>query len=160
MWKSGFLWNSGIFAWRVTDFLSEIDAHTPEIAPALRAHGDDAAEYFRAVQPIAVDHGVLERSNRVLVVDGDFGWDDVGTWGALARVRARDPFGNVASGDVHFVDAHRNVVHAERGDVVLYGVNDLVLVVHDGVVLVTTVDRSADLKTLVDALPPSVRERK
>ena len=46
------------------------------------------AQFFGAVKPIAVDHAVLERSSRVLVVPGDFGWDDVGTWGALRRVRA------------------------------------------------------------------------
>jgi mannose-1-phosphate guanylyltransferase len=57
------------------------------------------------------------------------------------------------------VDAHDNVVHAEGSTVVLYGVSDLVVVERDGLVLVTTVDRSADLKTLIDALPRGVRDR-
>jgi mannose-1-phosphate guanylyltransferase len=101
---------------------------------------------------------VLERSDRVVVMPGDFGWDDVGTWGALRRVRDTDANGNAVSGRVHAVDASGNVVHARDGTVVLYGVSDLVVVVENGLVLVTTVDKSSDLKTLMDALPRGVRE--
>lgn len=159
MRREGYLWNSGIFVWRVGDFLDEVRAHTPEIAPALEAHPDDIEAFFAAVQPVTVDVGVLERSARVLVIAGDFGWDDVGTWGALRRVRRLDAAGNAASGDVHAVEARGNVVHAEHGTVVLYGVSDLVVVVREGLVLVTTVERAADLKGLVAALPPAVREQ-
>jgi hypothetical protein len=60
---------------------------------------------------------------------------------------------------VYAVDARENVVHAAGATVVMYGVSNLVVVVEDGVVLVTTVDRSTDLKTLMDALPRGVRER-
>lgn len=159
MCRDGYLWNSGIFVWRVGDFVAELRAHTPEIAPALEAHPNDVSAFFNAVKPISVDVGVLERSSRVMVMAGDFGWDDVGTWGSLRRVRAGDASGNAMSGHAHAVDAHGNVVHAEGSDVVLYGVSDLVVVVRDGLVLVTTVDRSSDLKTLVEALPETVRER-
>ena len=159
MCRDGYLWNSGIFVWRVGDFLAELQAHTPEIAPALEAHGDDVGAFFKAVKPISVDVGVLERSSRVMVMAGDFGWDDVGTWGALRRVRAGDALGNAMSGSAHAVDARGNVVHAEGNEVVLYGVSDLVVVARDGMVLVTTIDRSSDLKTLVEALPATVRER-
>ena len=159
MWRDGFLWTSGIFVWRVGDFLSELATHTPEIAPALTSHGNDVRAFFDSVTPISVDVGVLERSSRVMVMAGDFGWDDVGTWGALQRVRSGDESGNATSGQVHAVDAHDNVVHAESGDVVLYGVSNLVVVVKDGLVLVTTVDKSSDLKTLIDALPRGLRDR-
>jgi mannose-1-phosphate guanylyltransferase len=159
MCRDGYLWNSGIFVWRVGDFISELQAHTPEIAPALKAHCDDVRAFFNAVKPISVDVGVLERSSRVMVMAGDFGWDDVGTWGALRRVRIGDAMGNAMSGSAHAVDARGNVVHAEGSEVVLYGVSDLVVVVRDGLVLVTTIDRSSDLKTLVEALPETVRER-
>ena len=83
MVAEGFLWNSGIFVWRVGDFLDEVRALTPEVAPALDAAGGDIGRFFAAVKPISVDVGVLERSRRVLVLPGDFGWDDVGTWAAL-----------------------------------------------------------------------------
>ncbi len=119
MVTEGCLWNSGIFAWRVGDFLAEVRAHTPEIAPALIAAGGDRDEFFRQVKSISVDVGVLERSQRVLVIPGDFGWDDVGTWAALARVRDLDQHGNAVYGRVHAVESRDNVVHAETGDVVL-----------------------------------------
>ena len=160
MVRDGYLWNSGIFVWRAGDFLAEVRAHTPEIAPQLAAHADDLAGFFGAVTSgISVDVGVLERSERVLVLPGRFGWDDVGTWPALRRVRTLDAQGNATAGSVHAVDARDNVVHATGNAVVLYGVSDLVVVTHGGLTLVTTMDRATDLKTLIASLPPELRER-
>lgn len=154
MVADGYLWNSGIFAWRAADYLDEIRAVTPEVAPALAHAAEGADAFFAAVpQGISIDVGVMERSTRVVVLPGSFGWDDVGTWGALRRVRRRDETGNATFGRVHLKDARDNVVHAERGHVVLYGVHDLVVVVREGVTLVTTVDRADSLKSLIDALP-------
>ena len=109
--------------------------------------------------PIAVDVGVLERSDRVVVIPGEFGWDDVGTWSALTRIRPADAQGNVLSGEVHAVQATNNVVHAEGNEVVLYGVSDLVVVTRDGLTLVTTTEHATDLKQLLNALPQPVRDR-
>ena len=95
----------------------------------------------------------------MLVVPGDFGWDDVGTWAALHCVRARDANGNAVAGDAHLVESRENVVHADGHTVVLYGVEGLVVTARDGVTLVTTREKAADLKTLLDALPPKVRDR-
>ena len=160
MVDEGCLWNSGIFVWRVGDFLAEVRKHCREVAPALDAHPDDLEKFFTSVRnPIAVDVGVLERSDRVAVIPGDFGWDDVGTWAALRRVRSADDAGNVMSGPVHAVEATGNVVHAEGNEVVLYGVSDLVVVTHDGLTLVTTTHHATDLKQLLSALPARVRER-
>jgi mannose-1-phosphate guanylyltransferase len=159
MVRDGFLWNSGIFVWRVGDFLDEVSAHTPEIAPHLEAHRTDLAGFFAAITSgISVDVGVLERSHRVLVLPGDFGWDDVGTWAALRRVRVRDAAGNATSGLVHALEASDNVVHADGNAVVLYGVSDLVVVSRDGLTLVTTIDKASDLKALVESLPAAIRD--
>jgi mannose-1-phosphate guanylyltransferase len=158
MRRDGYLWNSGIFVWRVGDFLDDVRKLTPEVAPALHAHADDLHRFFGAVTPVSVDVGVLERSDRVAVLPGDFGWDDVGTWGALRRVRTQDGNGNAVHGRAYAVDARGNVVHSPDTTVVLFGVSNLVAVVEDGLVLITTVDRSSDLKTLVDALPRGVRD--
>ncbi|MEP6729611.1 MAG: sugar phosphate nucleotidyltransferase [bacterium] len=160
MVRDGYLWNSGIFVWRAGDFLDEVLALTPEIAPHLAAHGDDLAGFFGAVKtPISVDVGVLERSGKVLVMAGDFGWDDVGTWAALRRVRACDSQNNAVIGVVHALDARNNVVHADENTVVLYGVSDLVVVSRNGLTLVTTIEKASDLKTLIDSLPPEIREQ-
>ncbi len=164
MVAAGYLWNSGIFAWRATDLLAEVRAVTPELGPALAvmdaAGGTPTAEaFFGAVTGgISIDVGVLERSTRVLVLAGAFGWDDVGTWAALQRVRPHDADGNATFGRVVTKAAAHNVVHTEQGAVVLYGVHDLVVVVRDGVTLVTTVDLAHDLKTLVDTLPADLKE--
>lgn len=95
----------------------------------------------------------------MLVLRGEFGWDDVGTWAALRRVRACDADGNALSGSVHALDAHGNVVHADGNAVVLYGVDDLVVVTRDGLTLVTTIEKSADLKSLIESLPVALRDR-
>jgi mannose-1-phosphate guanylyltransferase len=160
MVSEGYLWNSGIFVWRAGDFLAEVLARSPEVASSLPlAESGDIEKFFASVKPISVDEGVLERSPRVLVIPGDFGWDDVGTWAALHRVRSLDASGNAMFGDVHAVLSTNNVVHADAGSVVLYGVDDLVVVTRDGLTLVTTKERASELKHLLDALPPTVRER-
>lgn len=159
MVNDGYLWNSGIFAWRVGDLLAEIKAHTPEVQPALEAAGDDVEQFFSTVKSIAIDVGVLERSDKVLMLAGQFGWDDVGTWAALHRVRTKDANDNAMLGTAYAVQSHGNVVHAEDTRVVLYGVDDLVVVSRHGLTMVTTRDKAADLKTLVDALPAEVREQ-
>lgn len=159
MVQEGYLWNSGIFAWRVGDLLEEIRLLTPEVQPALDAAGDSLETFFAQVKSIAIDVGVLERSSRVLVLPGAFGWDDVGTWAALHRVRAHDAQDNAMLGPSFACRASGNVVHAEGTRVVLYGVHDLVVVARDGLVMVTTREQAADLKTLLDALPAEMRDR-
>jgi mannose-1-phosphate guanylyltransferase len=158
---AGYLWNSGIFVWRTADFLGEVAALTPEISGALKAAATSGLDkFFSSVRSVSVDNGVLERSRKVMTLAADFGWDDIGTWPALLRSRELDSAGNSASGSVHLVDARDNVVHADNGSVVLYGVSDLVVVSRDGVTLITTTEKAADLKALVDALPPELREPK
>jgi mannose-1-phosphate guanylyltransferase len=160
MVAEGYLWNSGIFVWSVGDFLAQVREHTPELASALALDPEaEAPEFFaRVAKSVSVDVGVLERSKTVTVVPGDFGWDDIGTWAALGRVRDKDEFGNVTVGNVqnvHMLDAADNVVHTNSGRVVVYGVDNLVVVVHDGLTLVTTREKAADLKRLVESLPAS-----
>src|SRR5690606_33229991 len=125
--------------WRAKDLLDEVAAVTPELAGAMALAAQGADAFFGAVTtPISIDVGVMERSTRVIVLPGDFGWDDVGTWGALHRLRRKDDDGNAVHGDVLVDDGHDNVVHAEGSRVVLFGVEGLVVVVRDGVTLVTT----------------------
>jgi mannose-1-phosphate guanylyltransferase len=155
----GGLWNSGIFVWPAARFLSEVRDKTPEVSGALSADPGDASAFFAAVQsPVSVDVGVLERSRNVVVIPGDFGWDDVGTWGALRRVRPLDAAGNATHGDTVLRDSHHNVVHVMDGTAVLYGVDNLVVVVKDGLTVVTTTDRATDLKALLEQLRPDLRD--
>ena len=154
----GGLWNSGIFVWKAEQFLGEVRNRTPEISASLTPPLADTAAFFAAVtSPISVDVGVLERSRNVVVIPGDFGWDDVGTWGSLRRVRPLDEAGNATHGDTVLRDSRHNVVHAMNGTAVLYGVENLVVVVKDGLTVVTTTDRATDLKSLLDGLRPDLR---
>lgn len=156
--EDGYLWNSGIFLWPVTRFLDEVRAHAPEVAdhlPLLDRGLDE--EFFQRVSPISVDEAVLERSGRVGTVEATFRWDDVGNWSALARTRTPDDKGNVVEGAGHVVDSDRNVVWAEDGPVVLFGVDDLVVARSGGMTLVTRRDRAAALKDLLGRLPDALR---
>lgn len=156
---SGALWNSGLFAWQGATLLEEMTAHTPEIAPHLTLlDAGDIPGFFRAVTPISIDVGVLERSNRVVVVPGDFAWDDIGTWEALARVRSPDTDGNVTVGPAHVTRTTDSIIWSDGTPIVTSGVRDLVIVVANGRVLVIHRDQAADLKSILDQLPPAIRD--
>jgi mannose-1-phosphate guanylyltransferase len=100
-----------------------------------------------------VDEAVLERSGRVGAARATFEWDDVGSWEALVRTRPQDRQGNHGVGDVYAVEARNCVAWAEDGPIVLFGVDDLVVVRSGNVTFVTSRVRSSDLKSLVEALP-------
>ena len=156
---AGALWNSGLFAWTAARLLTEVSLHTPEVAgvlPALAA--GDVERFFREVEPISIDVGLLERSGAVAVVRGDFAWDDVGTWQALARVRPKDTSGNVVVGDAVLHDSQDCVVWSDKDPIVLFGVQELVVVQANGRTLVMPAERAASMKHLLDALPPAVRD--
>lgn len=150
---AGYLWNSGIFVWKASVFLDELERHAPEVAsclPLLEKEGTEA--FFRAAPVSVVDTAVMERSSRVACVGATFAWDDVGGWEALGRTRDSDASGNVLLGNGRAVDSTGNVVFAEDGRVVLFGVHDLVVVRSGGVTLVLPRDRAADLKSLLRQL--------
>jgi mannose-1-phosphate guanylyltransferase len=155
---SGALWHGGILVAPARTVLSQLGAHTPEVASALDAvRRGDLEAFVARVRATSLERGLLERTDRLLVTLGDFGWDDVGTWASLRRTRDLDDDGNGAIGDVRFVDAESNVVHAGHGRVVVYGVSKLLVVTVDGLTFVTSLDRAADLNRLLDALPGSMR---
>ena len=155
----GALWNSGLFAWRADDLRREVMLHTDEIAPYL-AHLDagDVGGFFGGVREVSIDVGVFERSDTVAVVSGDFAWDDIGTWEALARVRPRDRRGNVTHGSVTLVDCSDCIVWNDGPPMVLSGVHDLVVVHANSRTLVMDRQRAPELKRTLDALPSDVRE--
>ena len=155
----GALWNSGLFAWTARRFVAETIAHAPELALHLdRLAVDDVAGFFGAVTPIAVDVSHFERSRRVAVVPGAFPWDDVGTWAALGRVRGVAGTDNVTVGAAFLRDTAGTVVWTDGDPVVVDGVRDLVVVRAHGRVLVTTRERAAQLKDVLERVPPWVRD--
>lgn len=158
--ERGYLWNSGIFVWKAAVFLDEVRRRAPEIGkllPLLEA-GDEEA-FFAEAPTISVDEAVLERSDAVGTVKATFRWDDVGSWSALARTRRSDADGNVAVGSLHAVDSRNVIAYSDDGTpLVLFGVEDLVVVRTASVTLVADRSRAPDLKALLGELPDALRE--
>jgi len=155
----GYLWNSGIFLWKAGIFLEEVKAVAPELGDLLPfLEAGDVEGFFREAPNISVDEAVLERSSRVASVRATFQWDDVGTWEALARTRPADAAGNVLVGSVEAVDSQENIVMAEAGTVVLFGVEGLAVIRSGDLVLVADRSRTSDLKSLLEALPQQLRD--
>jgi mannose-1-phosphate guanylyltransferase len=155
-----YLWNTGIFVWRAARLLEEVRIVAPELAgllPLLDA--GDPKEYFGVAPSLSIDEGVLERSERVGVLEATFEWDDVGTWDAVARARPGDGDGNVAEGPAELVESSGCVVWNETEEpVVVFGAEEMVVVRVRGVTLVLPRERASDLKSLLEALPAAVRE--
>ena len=155
--RGGALWNSGLFAWTARCFRAELEAHTPELHAALPLFDKgDVEGAFAAARPVSIDVGLWERTRRGAVIAASVGWDDIGSWAGLPRVRSRDAAGNVLVGTAHAVDAENCIVWSDDGTTVVYGVRDLVVVSARGRTLVTTPDKAPHLKKLLDRLPPEL----
>jgi mannose-1-phosphate guanylyltransferase len=155
----GYLWNTGLFVWRATDLLDQLERHTPELAeliPIVREGGVE--EFFRRAPTLSIDEGLLERSERVAVVRASFAWDDVGAWDAIYRTRPADSAGNVRIGEAYAVDAHGNALYADDGPIVAFGVDDLIVVRTGGVTFVAHRSRAPEMKTMLAQLPAHLRE--
>ena len=154
----GALWNTGIFVWRARVVLDELHAHTGELQHGLpKLAAGDLSAFAELVTSVSIDRGLLERSRNVVVLPTACAWDDVGTWASLRRVRDLDDTGNGVMGHVHCVDASGNVIHADGGCVVAYGISGMLVVSLDGLTFVTTLERASDLAPLLNALPGSLR---
>lgn len=156
----GYLWNSGIFAWRADVFLEEVRRHAPTIARALpRLEAGDAEGYFEMVGHGTVDETILERSDHIACVQAPFAWDDVGSWEGLSRVRGAAPGENVIVGEGQVEDGSNNIVYADGGAAVVWGLSDVVIVHTSGTTLVMRRDLAPEMKRLLDRLPDHMRPR-
>jgi mannose-1-phosphate guanylyltransferase len=159
-----FLWNGGMFFWRLSTFLDELDQARPQLAESTRAlaeamqAGDEAKVdvLFAALDDISIDYALMEHARRVVVARAEFPWDDIGAWPALDRALDHDDAGNVTMGDPVVVDTRNSIVYnapgAEGMAVGVVGVDDLVVVVTEDAVLVLPKDRAQDVREVVKAL--------
>ncbi|MBL8609061.1 MAG: mannose-1-phosphate guanylyltransferase [Myxococcales bacterium] len=161
------LWNAGMFFFRADAMRALVGRHLPELAAGVEridraASGPDAArvlaEVFPTLPSVSIDHGVMEKADRLAVVPGDFGWNDVGSWQSAWELADKDPAGNAArNADVTFVDARGNLVHdltsgAKKKLFAVVGVEDVVVVETDDAVLVIKRDRAQDVRAAVEAI--------
>jgi mannose-1-phosphate guanylyltransferase len=166
--EGGYLWNSGIFAFRADVILDEIRQAMPVLGEQLavieRSLGTPSytrtlRRIFPAAPSVSIDYGVMEKSQRIVVVPAEFGWSDVGSFAALSDIHPRDDLGNVAQGDATVIDGHDNVVVARgRRPVALVGVDGLVVVDAGDVVLVVRKDRAQDVRKAVEEMQRRGRE--
>lgn len=151
----GYLWNSGMFVWEVAAISDALNRYLPDVYDGIQRILDGAQtadEVFAGLRRISIDFGVMEKARNVFVVEADFLWDDLGVWTALERVLEADDAHNVVRGDFVPIDATRCVVHSDGGLVAAIGVEDLVIVKTEDVVLVCHKDREQEIKELVQLL--------
>ncbi|MEN3950868.1 mannose-1-phosphate guanylyltransferase/mannose-6-phosphate isomerase [Iodidimonas sp. SYSU 1G8] len=162
------LWNSGLFLFRATDFLSELARLEPDMLAACEEAFEKARtdldfvrldeESFGRSPSNSIDYAVMERTERAAVVPVSMGWSDVGSWSALRDVAEQDAAGNAVWGDVLAIDTRNSLVRSEGPLVVTYGLDNLVVVATKDAVLVSTADAAQDLKTVVSRLEALKRE--
>lgn len=157
-----FVWNSGIFVARTEVILAAIDAYLPDHAPLLhiaqKAYGGDEYEavleyQFRQMRSISFDVGVMERAHNVCVVDGSFGWSDVGTWDEIYRLSMKDGKNNVIEGNVVTLNTNSCFVSSQSGRLVgIVGVDNLVVVETDQALMICRRGKTGEVRDLVDLL--------
>jgi mannose-1-phosphate guanylyltransferase len=166
--EGGYLWNSGIFVFRADVILAEIRQAMPVLGEQLEVierslgtpgYARTLRRIFPAAPSISIDFGVMEKSQRIVVVPAEFGWSDVGSFAALSEVHPLDDLGNVLQGDATVIDGHDNVVMAQGGrPISVVGVDGVVVVDAGDVVLVVKKDRAQDVRKAVEEMKRRGRE--
>lgn len=162
-----YFWNSGMFIWKASVILQRIEALLPELYSGLQTiaasfgREDEVrvtAQVYPTLPSVSVDKGILERTDGILVVPGEFGWNDVGSWDMLGALHPCDENGNIAVGDTIAVDTENTVLYAGGRLVAAVGVSDLVVVETPDAVLVCHRSAAQDVKKIVDRLKEAGRE--
>ncbi len=159
--SGNFSWNAGIFIWTIPTLLSELSEHCPQLADFVRALQQSSdfsatvAEEFENLDKVSIDYALMENAKRILNVEADVGWDDVGGWPSVAKYLEQDEAGNSHRGPVLAVDAKNNIVFSVKGapEVALLGVENLIVVQTEDAMLVADRNDADQIKKLVDQLP-------
>jgi mannose-1-phosphate guanylyltransferase len=147
-----------MFVWRVDVVRATFRRHAPRIARVAQAaaagRGRPAARRaYRALRTVSVDVAVLERADDVAVVDGAFGWSDVGSWAAVGDIWGTDASGNAIRGESLLIDCIDTLAYSPHGRLVAaIGVRDLVVVDSPDAVLVCPKSRAQDVRRVVTML--------
>lgn len=169
--RRGSLWNSGIFIWHAATFLELLHRYEPEIFAGLKKISHAAgsrslategsklrsaiAREYHKMPSISIDHGVLEKAGsdgKVLTLEADFDWSDIGSWDAVHRLMRKDPDGNSGNGKWLALGAKNCLIHAPNRLVVLLGIEDAVVVDTPDALLVGNLKRSQQVRELVAEL--------
>ncbi len=160
--EGNYLWNSGMFLFRASRFLEELDKYRPDIAATCRSAMADASvdsdfvrpnrEMFLQCPEDSIDYAVMENTPDAVVVPMACGWSDVGSWSALWEVSDKDSQGNTFKGDVLALDTHNSYVQSDRKLIATVGLMDVVIVESDDALMVADKSRVQEVKTIVASL--------
>ena len=156
-----YLWNSGIFIWSLKSIISALDQHLPDINNLFNQGKD---KYFTDLEPdfisktydicpsISIDYGVMEKAGNVFVIEADFGWSDLGTWGSLHDIRNKDNHNNAITGDnVMIFNSENCIINMPSGKLaVLQGLDDYIVVEDDNILLVCRKKDEQQIRQIVD----------
>lgn len=159
-----YLWNSGMFCFTASRFLEELAIHAPDIAMGIQVCWEAMqnpknsemleipSEEFRQVPDLSIDYAVMEKSDHVAVVPGDFGWSDIGSWAAIRDLVSPDSDGNRALGEAIMIDSLNTFVQSEDRLVATVGTRDLIIVDTPDALLILDPEKAQDVKQVVSRL--------
>ncbi|MFP4057316.1 MAG: mannose-1-phosphate guanylyltransferase [Candidatus Brocadiia bacterium] len=159
-----YYWNSGIFCWRVAAILDALERFTPDlygalerIAGAIATPNEDAVlrQAYSPLEKISIDYAVMEKAERIYVVEGDFEWSDVGSWASVARLRAgeADEAGNVLVGQCEALGLSSSLVIGDEEHLIgAVGLEDVIVIHTPDATLVCSKEAAEEVKQLVDRL--------
>lgn len=158
----GYYWNSGMFLFRASRYLQELEANRPDIAAACEEAVISISsdldfirvdiEAFAACPDDSIDYAVMEKTGEAVVVPMDAGWNDIGSWSSLWDVADKDEFGNAIAGDVILSDTRNSFIRADEKLVAIVGLDDVVVVSTKDATLVASKERVQDAKLIASQL--------
>jgi mannose-1-phosphate guanylyltransferase len=157
----GYVWNPGMFIWRVSVILERFAELLPQTHQALLTIGESLGtsreravleQVYPSIPVQSIDVGIMEKAQRVATIPSDFGWSDVGSWGEILAIAPKDGNGNVVRGDHVGIDTARTLIFGQDRPVFTLGVEDLVIVSLPDAVLVCHRDRAEEVRRFVDGL--------
>jgi len=155
-----YLWNSGIFTYRISMVLDEIKRFVPDVYAGVKNYLKfKDKKHFERISEISIDYGIMEKSNKICVIKSDFGWDDVGTWLALERYFKKDRNGNIFLGDILGLETSNTIVYTNNIPVRVFGIKGLVVVASPEGVLVCKKERAPELKKIISGYKEKKKRR-
>jgi mannose-1-phosphate guanylyltransferase len=156
-----YLWNSGMFVWKASTIMECFKRFMPStheglgtIAAAIGTPDEDKVlkEVFPTLESQSVDYGIMEKADGIFILPGSFGWDDVGSWLAVGRIRENDSDGNVTSGNVVAVNTRDCVIEGQDKLIATVGLRDMVVVDTDDAILISTKENAGEIKQVLAKL--------
>jgi len=155
-----FLWNAGIFIWKVKNVITAFEKYLPEMYEVFAAEKEkfntpEEQEAIEQIYPqctnISIDFGIMEKADNVYIIPSSFGWSDLGAWNSAWENMEKDYLGNAVGGKkVMVIDATRCMVHAPDNKlIVLQGLDDFIVVDTKDALLICKRDKEQDIKEYV-----------